>query len=297
MSFIAAAAIMGGASYLSSRGGKDGGFEPIPMTEQQRKAEEFLGKLLEGKVTFDPRKIAEFPPAMQKAIEHVDQIMKGGIPEIEQAIQVTAERMMAPPEQVPGLEGLFERTKEMGADLLGRDKRALALTGNLPSESSAGEKIYGKTLRDIMNQFITSAYPFYAQGLEAKYRAPMDLANLGIQKTTIPLSLATTIGALPMQRQQSEFDAIMEATRKTKEFPYQAQAPIASDLLGHQMFAYNPGTYQPSTLSQIAMPLAMLASSAMMRPSAPGGSFSDYSAPGKTFTNPMAIYGTPPGYY
>jgi hypothetical protein len=256
-----------GAGIGASAGGgkvKGEGFKKIPLTEEQKRAERYLGELLEGRVKFEPRKIAEFSPAMQKAIEMVNNIMEGGIPEIEQAIKVTVDRMMGEPETVPGLEGLFERTKEMGADLLGRTQRGLALTGNLPSESSAGEMIYGRTLRDIMNELITAAYPFYAQGLAEKYKAPQQLANLGVMKTTIPLNLATTVGKLPMEREQSVLDAIMEATRKTKEFPFGRKADIASSLLKNPMYAYNPGTYVPSTLSQIAQPLAMLGSAAIM---------------------------------
>ena len=263
---MGAAAIGAGGSYLSSReANKNEGFKQIPLTENQKKAEQYLGGLLEGKEVFEPRKIAEFPPAVQEAIATVDRIMKGGIPEIDQAIKVTADRMMAPPETVPGLEGLFTKTRELGADLLGRTQRGLAMTGNLPSESSAGEEIYGRTLQDIIEGLVTAAYPYYSQGLEAKYRAPMELAALGTQKVTTPLSLATTVGRLPMEREQSIFDAILEAKRKTKEFPYQAQAPIASSLLGEQMYAYNPGQQQPSNFSQIAQPLAMLGSAAIMK--------------------------------
>lgn len=241
-------------------GTKGEGFKEIPLTEIQKNAEKYLGDVLEGTETFDPRKIAEFPPAMQEAIALVDRVMKGGIPEIEQAIQVTADRMMAPPEQVPGLEGVYQQTRELGADLLGRTQRGLALTGNLPSESSAGERIYGRTLQDILEGFIKAAYPYYAQGLEAKYRAPMELASLGTQKVTTPLSLATTVGALPMEREQSIFDAIFNAARKTQEFPYAAKTPIAGGILGQQMYGYNPGMFVPSAFSQIAEPVASLVS-------------------------------------
>lgn len=260
-------AVTSGISALSDGGGKvkGEGFQKIPLTETQKTAEQYMGDLLEGKETFDPRRIAEFPPAMQEAIAMVDKIMKGGIPEIDQAIKVTADRMMAPPETVPGLPGLYTKARELGADLLGRTQRGLAMTGNLPSESSAGEKIYGRTLQDIIEGLVTAAYPFYAQGLEAKYRAPMELAALGTQKVTTPLSLATTVGALPMEKEQSEFDAIFEATRKTQEFPYGRPAEIASSLLGETMYAYNPGQQQPSTFSQIANPLAMLGSAAIMK--------------------------------
>lgn len=284
-------------SFLDSIFGsqtKGEGWEEKPLTESQKSAEKYLEDLIAGKVTFEPRKIAEFPPAMQEAIAQVDKIMAGGIPEIDQAIQVTADRMMAPPEQVPGLEGLFSRTREMGADLLGRTKRGLALTGNLPGESSAGEKIYGRTFQDIMNEMVTSAFPFYSQGLEAKYRAPSELANLGIQKATIPLNLATTVGALPMQKEQSEFDAIMEAVRKTQTFPYDAQAGIASGLLNREAYAYNPGTTSPSIFSQVAAPLAMLGSAAIMGPAGPaamaGAGAAGTTAPWN-YTNPYPTSG------
>ena len=262
---------MGWFSDIFSSDTKDEGFKKIPLTETQKKAEEYLGNLLEGKETFDPRQIAEFPPAMQEAIAMVDKIMAGGIPEIDQAIKITADRMMAPPEQVPGLEGLFERTREMGADLLGRTKRGLAMTGNLPSESSAGEKVYGRTWQDIMNEMVTSAYPYYAQGIDAKNRAPMELASLGTQKVTTPLSLATTVGRLPMDREQSVFDAILEAARKTQEFPYAGKAPVASNIMDQQMYTYNPGTTSPSMFSQIANPLATLGSAAMLSGGGGGG--------------------------
>lgn len=271
-------------SDLFSSNTKGEGFEAIPLTETQKKAEEYLGNLLEGKETFDPRQIAEFPPAMQEAIAMVDKMMAGGIPEIDQAIKITADRMMAPPEQVPGLEGLFDRTKEMGADLLGRTKRGLAMSGNLPSESSAGEKVYGRAWQDIMNEMVTSAYPFYAQGIDAKNRAPMELASLGTQKVTTPLNLATTVGRLPMEREQSVFDAILEAARKTKEFPYGRPAEIAGNLLREPMYAYNPGTTSPSIFSQIAQPVATLGGAAMM--SGGGGGGQTFRQGKKAMSNP-----------
>lgn len=231
---------------------KGGGFKEIPLTEDQKKASAFLELLMSNIVTFAQRQIAELTPAERGAVGIAEKTVSEGIPGVKEAQQVLTKRMTAPPEQVPGLEGLFARVRELGSNLLTGTKRGLALTGNLPSESSRGARIYGRTGQDIMNEMVTAAYPYYSQGLAAKYAAPGQLANLGFQDVATRTGVGTTVGALPRQIEQSIFDSILEAARMTKTFPYTAQAPIAQNIMSEQRYAYQPPFIEPSIFSQIA---------------------------------------------
>lgn len=238
---------------------KGGGFKKIPLEPSQKFADQWLWDLLKKIETFAPRQIAGLTPAERGAVGLAEKTVSEGIPGVREAQQVLTERMTAPPEQVPGLEGLFARTRELGANLMGRTKRGLSLTGNLPTESSRGAKIYGRTGQDIMNELVTAAYPFYAQGLAAKYAAPGQLANLGMQDVSMRTGIGTTVGALPRQIEQSIFDAIQEAVRTTQTFPYQAQAPIAQNIMKETRYGWQDPTVSPSIFSQIAQPAAMVA--------------------------------------
>jgi len=247
-----------------------GGFKEIPLSESQKFADQWLWDLLKRIETFAARKIAPLTPAEKGAVGIAEKTVSEGIPGVSEAQKVLTQRMMGDVEQVPGLEGLFARTKELGANLMGRTKRGLSLTGNLPSESSRGAKVYGRTGQDIMNEFITSAYPFYAQGLGAKLAAPGELANLGMQDVSMRTGIGTTTGALPRTIQQDIFDSIFEAARTTQTFPYQAQAPIAQNIMGEERYLYQKPTVSPSIFSQIANPAALLGGAYLMRDSGGG---------------------------
>lgn len=243
---------MGAFDWLFGSKEKGGGFQEIPLSASQKEADPFLVELMKRIMTFAPRQIAGLTPAERGAVGIAERTVSGGIPGVNEAMQVLRQRMTGDPEQVPGLEGLFTRTRELGANLLGRTKRGLALTGNLPTESSRGGKIYGRTLQDIMNEMVTSAFPFYSQGLAAKYAAPGQLANLGMQDVSMRTGIGTTVGGLPRQIQQSIFDAILEASRMTQTAPYQFQAPVAQNIMGQQRYAYQQPTTSPSIFSQVA---------------------------------------------
>lgn len=231
---------------------KDRGWEAIPLAPSQQFADQWLWDLLRRIETFAPREIAPMTPAERGAVGLAERTVEGGIPGLNQAIQVLTQRMTGDVEQVPGLKGLFTKTRELGSNLLGRTKRGLALTGNLPTESSRGEKIYGRTLQDIMEGLVTAAFPFYSQGLAAKIAAPGQLAGLSTADVMTRTGLGTTVGGLPRQIEQSVLDAILEAVRTTQTWPWQAQAPVAQNIMNQQRYAFNEGITSPSIFSQIA---------------------------------------------
>lgn len=244
---------------------KDRGWEEIPLAPSQKFADQWMWDLLKKIETFAARKIAPMTPAERGAVGISERVVSEGIPGVAEAQRVLTKRMTGDVEQVPGLRGLFEKTRELGADLMGRTKRGLQKTGNLPSESSRGARIYGRTGQDIMEGLITAAFPFYSQGLEAKYAAPGQLASLGMQDVSMRTGLGTTVGGLPRQIQQSIFDAIQEAIRMTQTFPYSAQAPMAQNIMGQQRYAFNEGVKSPSIFSQIAGPAAYLGGAYLSR--------------------------------
>lgn len=242
---------------------KDRGWEAIPLAPSQKFADQWLWDLLKKIETFLPRGVAPMTPAERGAVGIAEKTVSEGIPGVSEAQQVLTKRMTGDVEQVPGLKGLFAKTLELGSNLMGRTKRGLALTGNLPSESSRGEKIYGRTGQDIMEGLITAAYPYYSQGLAAKYAAPGQLANLGFQDVATRTGIGTTVGALPRQIEQSILDAIFEAVRMTQGFPYQVQVPVAQNIMNQERYAFNEGVTSPSIFSQIAQPAATLAAAYM----------------------------------
>lgn len=245
---------MGFFSDLFGGGDDDGDRSPwtaIKLSESQKFADKFLWDLLKKIEKFAPRRIAGLTPAERGAVGITERVVSEGVPGVSEAMQVLTQRMAGDPEQVPGLEGLFTKTRELGADLLGRTKRGLAMTGNLPTESSRGERIYGRTLQDILEGLVTAAFPFYSQGLAAKYAAPGQLASLGMQDVSMRTGLGTTVGALPRQIEQSVYDAILEAQRTTQTFPY-TKAPVAQSIMNQQRYIYEQPYAQPNMFNQMS---------------------------------------------
>lgn len=222
------------------------GWRAIPLTAEQKAALANLVDKYTAEMFFQPREIAGLTPAEQAMAENALRVVRGGAPGVEDAMKVLKQRMTGPVEQVPGLEGLFTKTRELGADLMGRTKRGLALTGNRPTESSRGEKVMGRTLQDIMEGLVTAAYPFYAQGLAGKQAAPMQLASMGTQDVATRTAAAAGPGSAPRMIEQAILDAILEAMRKTQTFPYDVQVPIAQGILNQIMYAWDPGMIAPS---------------------------------------------------
>lgn len=232
-----------GLREFYSPGTKGEGWEPIPLSESQQIADAIQKELLSSKEVFTPRDIADMTPAEKMAYQAVVDWMGGGLSGVDEAINAVRGFLNADlsPKNIPGLAGLFKKAEELGASLMGKKKRGLAITGNLPSESSAGTKTYGRLWQDIMNEFITSAYPYYQQFINAKLSAPERLANLVTGDITNRIGAATTTGSLPRMIQQMINDAIFEAKQKTQMFPYTFTAPYAQNVMGQNRYAWNSG--------------------------------------------------------
>ena len=267
---------------------KGGGFKEIPLSESQKFADKWLWDLLKKIETFAAREIAPLAPAERGAVGIAEKTVSGGIPSVNQAMQVLTKRMTGDVEQVPGLEGLFAKVRELGSNLLGSTKRGLGMTGNLPTESSRGEKIYGRAFQDIMNEMVTAAYPFYSQGLAAKFAAPGQLANLGFQDVATRTGLGTTVGALPRQIEQSILDAIFEARRMTQTFPYMQQGPrgVAEGIMSQGRYGYQEPTVSPSIFSQVANMVSAVR----------GGGTSSQAAPSPKYSPNYTGYSGMTGY-
>lgn len=263
---VAVGAGTAAAGYFGSKGRDGGGgFEALPQSPSQQRMEKLLEQIATQKVTFKPRQIAPITEA-EKAI--------ADIPGLNEAIEKIRRIMTGPVETLPGIEGLYGKTRELGADLLGSTKRGLVMSGHLPSESSRGEKIMGRTWQDIQNEFITAAYPFYAQGLEAKLNAPTTLANLATQRATMKGAVGETERGI----EQSILDAILEATRKTKMAPYNINAPIAQGIYGSTQYGYKEQFLQPSTFSEMAPIIGQLAAAAILKKSPTASAWSQTMA-------------------
>ena len=253
---------------------KGGGFEEIPLTAGQKRAEKYLEDLYKGKVSFAPRKIAGLTESEQRAVDIVTKVMRKGIPEIGEAKEYVGKMMREPitPGTIPGFEGVYGKYKQLGSEMMGKTMAGLQLTGNLPRESSPGGKVAMRTAQNVMNEFISSILPIYSQMLSAKTSAPERYAGLATSEITTPVGLGTTVGARPRELEQSILDAVMEAKRLTKTFPFTAQAPVAQGVYGAQRYAYQPPTVSPSLFSQIAGPASMVAAGYLMGPGASAAS-------------------------
>lgn len=240
---------------------KGGGFKQIPLSESQKFSDQWLWNLLKQIETFAAREIAPLTAAEKGAVGIAERTVSGGIPEVNLAKQTLTKRMDEPFDvnQVPGLKGLFTKILELGSNLMTGTKRGLQMTGNLPSESSRGAKIYGRTGQDIMNELTTSASNLIQPYMMDKLSLPERVANLGRQDVSTRTGIGTSVGALPRQIEQSIFDAILEAVRMTQTFPYQAQVPVAQNIMGQQRYAYQQPYIEPSIFSQIAAPVATVA--------------------------------------
>lgn len=240
---------------------KDEGWEAIPLSESQKLADKKRMELIGKTEIFKPREIAGLTSAEQSAVNMVQQMMSKGIPGVSKAMSAVRGFMNADlsPKNIPGLSGLFQKVQELGSSLMGKTKRGLALTGNLPSASSAGTKVLGRTFQDILDRFTTAAYPFYQQFLSNKFSAPERLASLGVGDITTRTALATTVGARPRTIQQQINDAIFEAERTTRGFPYGGMPgatgvgtfPMTSSIMGEQRYAYDPGRIVQSDFNSV----------------------------------------------
>lgn len=233
---------------------KGEGFEKIPLSESQKIADAKRQEILQKKEVFQPREIAGLTKAEQMAVNEVTGMMSRGIPGVSEAMDAVRGFMNPDlsPKNIPGLSGLFQQVQELGSSLMGKTKRGLAMTGNIPSASSSGTKVLGRTFQDILDRFTTAAYPFYQQQLSNMYSAPERLASLGMGDVTTRTGMAMTTGAAPRTIQQQINDAIFEAKRKTQGFPYDVTFPMTSDVMGEERYGWNPGTTSPSIFSQIA---------------------------------------------
>ena len=227
-------------------------FKPIPLSGSQQTSDVFLQDLVKNPVNFQPGGTAPLSGGQQAAITSGQQIAEGGIPGLNEAVEGLRAIMTGDVSQVPGLEGLFARTRELGSDLIGRTRSGLSMTGNLPSQSSRGERVLGRTGQDIMEGLITAAFPFFQQGLQAKLNAPMNLANVGERAATSPINVGLTTGGVEQQNAQQVLDRLFEAIRSTQLAPFNLQAPVAQNLLGQLRFVDQEGPVRASDASEVA---------------------------------------------
>ena len=275
--------------FSSTRKGE--GWEAIPLSESQKLADKIQEAMLKAKEIFEPRGIAGLTDIEEMAVNAVRKMLKGGITGFDEAISSIKDIMTKPitPESVPGVSGLFKKAQELGSSLLGKTQRRLQLGGNLPSESSAGTKIYGRTWQDILDSFITSASSLYQPYVSAKLSAPERLASLSERKVTTPVSMGTTVGKVPRDINQQVLDAIFEAQRMTQTFPYTFTAPYAQGVMGQERYAWDPGVTSPSIFSQIASAVTPIATASILRKN-PSTTPSNWSNAANTFAN-MWLYG------
>lgn len=236
-------------------------FQPIPLSGSQQVSDQFLQDLVQKNLQFQPQGTAPLAPGQQAAIGAGTQVAQGGIPGMNDAVSAIRDIMTGDVSQVPGLAGLFAKVKELGSNLVGSTRTGLSMTGNLPSQSSRGERVMGRTVQDIMEGLVTSAFPFFQQGLQAKLNAPMNLANVAERATTTPINVGLMTGGVEQGQEQDILNRIFEAIRTTQGAPFNLQAPVAQNIMNQQRFigqAQQPGASDASEVAgfmQMIMPL------------------------------------------
>ncbi len=241
-----------------------GGFQEIPLTEDQKKAAKFLENLLSKQVTFKPRQIAGLTDTEQQGIKSLRGLLGfepggAGFPKSEAretAIAETTRTATTPVgdvSKIPEIQNVIASITEEGNRIANRLSRSLQTTGTLTS--SLGGKALGRQVQNIQK---TLAVPLLE---ETRFRtgrkdvATQFLETLARGEETDVLNkfaLLDRFGGKEREITQSQLDAIFEAMRQTQLFPFNTQAGIAANILGEQRFAFQEPILSPSIFSQVA---------------------------------------------
>lgn len=273
---------MGFFSDIFSTSRKEEGFKPIPQTEGQKTAEQYLMDLMGRNVTFPTAQVAGLTDIEQQAQTRGREIITGGIPGLRTAEEAARGIVTEPTDitKLPEYQGILQDAIEQGNLLTNRIGRGLQKAGAFTQ--TTGRNVLGRAVESIRQGIAGRLAPFAEA--ERSRRAGMipTLANLATTGATLPINLARMLGLDERAIKQLGLDAEQEAKLLTLLFPFNTQAGIAGQVLGRERFAYDPGVLSPSIFSQIAGAIPFSGGSPAT-PQAPqvqptgGYSFSPYS--------------------
>ena len=273
MSFIAAAAIIGGAGVgaaaLSRKSGGGGvGFEQVPETKEATAARKRLFQMATGPLPEIPRRgVAPLPP----------------ITEERQLARTTAKELIQPQDifALPEVQGIIQEATLRGDLLANRLGRSLQAAGSLTS--TPGRDILGRAVTDVQKNLASSLAPFAAEERRRRTGLIPVLEALGLTEEERGRGVT-----------QAELDALFQQLSTETQLPFTFQKPLLEAVLGNQP-AVQPIIQgeQPSFLTQIAPLIGPLLAASLM---GGGGAGGNIAIQGSSFTNPMAVFGAPPGF-
>lgn len=237
---------MGFADDLFGGGGSEGGFEQIPLTPEQQQAEDFLVGLLGDVPDIPTRGITGLTDLERESQERLADFSRLGEPEtLTKAIDSLNNLLSASPDvrETPGFQAFLEeseRLRGLGQSNIARQGQGRTGGFSLPTARQSAEfdegvnrNILGELGRrqELNRQFQLQAIPQALNVASAQRAFPLQ-----------QLGAVQQLGALPRQIGQLGQDALFNQQLQTVLFPFQSQAPIASNILGRDAFAFQQGT-------------------------------------------------------
>ena len=159
----------------------------------------------------------------------------------------------------PSYKALFDETKRAGELENNRMGRSMQLRGG--NASTSGRDMLGRTAAQNQSNLMATLAPYAAQNEQMKLTAAQSLAQLGESSILNRLNALGQTGALTRQLDQLGKDADYNRKMNMTMFPYTQTAGLADTILRNK--ADWSVTQSPSLFSQIAAPVAQVASGMM----------------------------------
>ena len=268
-----------GLSDIFSSSESGGGWEKIPLDKVQKGARQFLKGLYQ----------AEAPVQQVEGMTGLEQWGQDFLRQFVNASGDTQQRQFVESKikeiaggqditKLPEYEAIIKRITDEGNLIANRLGRGLQMTGNAPSQAGAGRDVLGRSIGETQSYLMSALAPFASEERSRQTSALQFLEDLQTNKDSrdiTKLGLIQSIGGLPRMiedfKNQAEFASQL--------FKFNTQAPIASDLLNMQRYAYQAPTVSPSLFSQVAPVLAAAI------PFSGGGAKSGYAVSSPSVTN------------
>jgi len=159
----------------------------------------------------------------------------------------------------PSFRALYDETKRAGELETNRMGRSMQLRGG--NSSTSGRDMLGRTVAQNQSNLMATMAPYAAANQQTKLTAAQSLAQLGESSILNRLNALGSTGALSRQLDQLGKDAEYNRAMNMTMFPYTTTAGIADTILRNK--ADWSVTQSPSLFSQIAAPVAEVASGAV----------------------------------
>lgn len=256
---------------------KGEGFEAIPQTESQRAAETKLIDLGTRPINFPRAGVAPLSDIETAGLNELRKLITtGGGGDIDLSQDVLRSIVTAPsnPLADPRFEAFQQFSRDEEARTIGSARRGAQKGGVF--KGSQNLAVEGKTRARFSGERMSVLGDIIQQGIDRKLIASTQLNRQAVDTPLKMVQAAMSAGATPRMIEQLLEDAEFQQKISTLMFPFSTQAPILSNILNKEAFAWNPGTTDPPIFSQIAPVIA----AAMLGGMGGGGGAGGFSAGG-----------------